>query len=139
MQRSAEAITIARRFCGPPNSGNGGYSAGSLAQLIGGAVEVTLRHPPPLDQPLRIERGASVQAFDGEQLVLEGAAKQLELELPSPPPTWASKAMCFPLASPADQSAKRVMACGSSRGDTLRTAWWPRRGGPTAASPPMAS
>ena len=40
-------MTIPRRFCGPPNSGNGGYVCGTLARCIPGAAEVTLRAPPP--------------------------------------------------------------------------------------------
>jgi hypothetical protein len=45
-------IIIDKRFCGPPNSGNGGYVCGRLARHIPGAAEVTLRAPPPLDTPL---------------------------------------------------------------------------------------
>jgi hypothetical protein len=52
-------LTIPARFCGPPVSGNGGYTAGSLADLVpvtrpGQAVEVTLRQPPPLDVGMRV-------------------------------------------------------------------------------------
>ena len=46
-------LSIASRFRGPAGSGNGGYTAGSLADVASGRVgpvcEVTLRHPPPLD------------------------------------------------------------------------------------------
>lgn len=45
-------MTIPRRFCGPPNSGNGGYVCGMLARHIPGAAEVTLRAPPPLEKSL---------------------------------------------------------------------------------------
>ena len=42
----AETIRIDRRFCGPPDSGNGGYVAGLLARELGGSdVPVTLRLP----------------------------------------------------------------------------------------------
>ena len=53
-----ETILIARRFNGPHDSGNGGYSAGLAAGLLPGAesVEATLRAPIPLDQPLQVER-----------------------------------------------------------------------------------
>ena len=47
-------ITIANRFCGPPNSGNGGYVCGMLARHIAGAAEVTLRAPPPLETKLDV-------------------------------------------------------------------------------------
>ncbi len=54
-------LTIPARFCGPPGTGNGGYTAGVLADLVPGqasglvsgpdgpVIEVTLRQPPPLD------------------------------------------------------------------------------------------
>ena len=44
-----QTLTIARRFCGPPNSGNGGYVCGMLARHIPGPAEVVLRAPPPLE------------------------------------------------------------------------------------------
>lgn len=50
-------MIIGARFNGPPGSGNGGWSAGLFATALpdgepGGAVEVTLRRPPPLGVPL---------------------------------------------------------------------------------------
>ena len=49
-------LSIDRRFCGPPGSGNGGYTAGRLAALIGDPAEITLRRPPPLETEMRVER-----------------------------------------------------------------------------------
>jgi len=40
-----ETLTVARRFCGPPTSGNGGYVSGLVAGLIGGPATVTLKAP----------------------------------------------------------------------------------------------
>jgi hypothetical protein len=50
-------VTVASRFCGPPDSGNGGYVAGRLAGFLDtdDAVTVTLRRPPPLDRRLDAE------------------------------------------------------------------------------------
>ena len=45
-------MVIDPRFSGPPGLGNGGYAAGALAQVVGGAASVTLRAPIPLDTPL---------------------------------------------------------------------------------------
>jgi hypothetical protein len=52
-------LLVPRRFCGPPVSGNGGWTAGAMAQLVHGhptdhaepwpAITVTLRRPPSLD------------------------------------------------------------------------------------------
>ena len=49
-----QTMTIARRFRGPPNSGNGGYVCGMLARYISGAAEVVLRAPPPLETELDV-------------------------------------------------------------------------------------
>lgn len=45
-------ITIKKQFCGPPNSGNGGYTSGLIAKHFQGDVEVRLLQPPPLDTEL---------------------------------------------------------------------------------------
>ncbi|WP_156762747.1 hypothetical protein [Woeseia oceani] len=64
-------VTIDARFCGPENSGNGGYSAGRLASGMAGSVEVTLRKPPPLQVPLtvRVEADGSRGMYCGVALV----------------------------------------------------------------------
>jgi hypothetical protein len=79
---------IERRFRGPPDSGNGGYTCGLLAAAIdpAPAVEVTLRVPPPLDRPLsrESEDGAALLR-DGDTPVAEArAADEPELSIPDP-------------------------------------------------------
>jgi len=67
-----DTVVIERRFCGPPDSGNGGYTSGVIARHIGNPAEVTLRQPPPLDRPLALERdGDELRVFDGKTLVAE--------------------------------------------------------------------
>lgn len=86
-------ITIPRRFCGPPTSGNGGYSCGRLAAFVGPAAEVTLRAPPPLDTLLAVRRsGGAWQLLHRAQLVAEGRAAALQLDIPAPPPWDAAVA-----------------------------------------------
>ncbi|MBA2456871.1 MAG: hypothetical protein H0V48_10105 [Nocardioidaceae bacterium] len=68
---------ISRRFRGPTSSGNGGYTAGVLAQLVpaADAVEVTLRRPPPLETPLETMRTAAGWVLrDGADAVAEAVA-----------------------------------------------------------------
>jgi hypothetical protein len=62
------SIVIGRRFRGPAGSGNGGSTCGLVAGLLNAdTVEVTLRLPPPLDVPLRVERADdSVRVLDGD-------------------------------------------------------------------------
>ncbi|MDF3064731.1 MAG: hypothetical protein K0R38_332 [Polyangiaceae bacterium] len=84
MSTRAERVVVARRFCGPPDSGNGGYSAGLLATALGGAVEVTLRRPPPLERELsRVVSGTRAELKDGEGLIAE--ARHAEVNVMPPP------------------------------------------------------
>ena len=70
-------LLVPRRFCGPPSSGNGGWTAGALAALLpdpapAGAegVTVSLRRPPPLDTPMPVTRAdGALEATDGGALV----------------------------------------------------------------------
>ena len=59
-------LIVPSRFCGPPTSGNGGWTSGALAALLTPhadgewpTIEVTLRQPPPLDQPLPVREGVA--------------------------------------------------------------------------------
>lgn len=67
-------LAVPRRFRGPARSGNGGWTAGSLAEplLAAGApaVEVTLRRPPPLDTEMAVRQGGPAGAAEGPDLVL---------------------------------------------------------------------
>ena len=49
------AVVIPARFCGPPDRGNGGVTAGLLAAHFDGPAEVTLRRPSPLETPITVE------------------------------------------------------------------------------------
>ena len=82
-------IVIDRRFCGPPDSGNGGYTCGLVASRVDGPAEVTLRMPPPLETPLTVAPGdgGSVRILDGDALVAEGVRRddeQLGIDVPEP-------------------------------------------------------
>src|ERR1043166_1293877 len=82
-------FTIASRFCGPRNSGNGGYTSGVIAQALGGEAEVTLRAPPPLETPLEIQVGGdNARMVIDTQLLVEAQRTKVDLEVPAPP-TWA--------------------------------------------------
>ena len=53
-------ITIPHRYCGPPESGNGGWVCGTVAAQVPTtathpAVTVRLSSPPPLDRPMSLE------------------------------------------------------------------------------------
>jgi hypothetical protein len=84
----AETLTIPAHFNGPPESGNGGYTCGRVAQLVQNeVVEVSLRSPPPLDTPLAVAReDGRVEVREGDTLVAEGRPAALLLEVPDPVP-----------------------------------------------------
>ena len=75
-------LTIDPRFNGPPGSANGGYTCGLLAEAFGAPAEVTLRRPPPLGRPLEVVSvDGAVRLLDGEAVVAEAVASDVELEL----------------------------------------------------------
>jgi len=90
------SFVVPARFCGPPRSGNGGWTSGHLAQLVdgaddgldGGAVTVRLRTPPPLETEMTISRGddGTVELWDGQTLVAQAfPAEPLDItEIPAP-------------------------------------------------------
>jgi hypothetical protein len=57
-------LLVPARFCGPPVSGNGGWTCGAMAELVHGhpadhnhawpPIAVTLRRPPPLDTEIPV-------------------------------------------------------------------------------------
>jgi hypothetical protein len=68
-------LFIPSRFCGPPNSGHGGYVSGAIAGYIDGPVTVTLRRPPPLATPMAVEQDddGSLRVYHGPALIAEAA------------------------------------------------------------------
>ncbi len=75
-------VMIDRRFCGPKNSGNGGYSAGLFAQVIDGPAAVMLKSPPPLNEPiaLREAEGGFNAMVDGHMVArIEPASVRIDL------------------------------------------------------------
>src|SRR5438067_2491138 len=77
-----ERVMIERRYCRPPNSAQGGYTCGLVAErLAGDCAMVAFGLPPPLERPLDLCRrndGIAV-LLDGERLLAEGARADLRL------------------------------------------------------------
>jgi hypothetical protein len=81
-------MIIEARYNGPPGSGNGGWTAGTVASLIDGPAVVTLRVPPPLETALSVHREdqiARVYAPDGT-LVADATGVDVVRELIDPVP-----------------------------------------------------
>jgi hypothetical protein len=145
--RVEEAVTFARRFRGPPDSANGGYSAGTLASFVDGPAEVTLRKAPPLERPLTVVRGATgVQLLDGDQLVADAVPTSVDTEAPVPVDLDAAKAasrsspfrdrdrhpfpMCFACGPDRDEHDGLRLFAGRVPGtDRYATTWTPHESG----------
>ena len=124
-----DSLVIAPRFCGPPDSGNGGYVCGLIAGYLDGPAEVTLRVPPPLQTPLTVERSGlgSVRILDGGTLIAEATCVPGGPALQLPGPVSVQQAQSAGARSqlrlrPKLHPYPTCFACGPDRvpGDGLR-------------------
>jgi hypothetical protein len=135
MTAEGRDVIIASRFNGPPNTGNGGYSAGLFASALparpGRAVEVTLRRPPPVDVPFTAE-GGEVRDPAGE-LVAE--VREIEPFTAIVPAVSSAEARRASAAYPGftDHPFPTCYVCGPQRTDGLGIFPGPTADGRTAA------
>ncbi|MFF3224798.1 hypothetical protein ACFYV7_18555 [Nocardia suismassiliense] len=109
-------LRIPSRFNGPPDSGNGGYVGGLLAeQHEDAAVTVILRSPPPLDKPLEVRAG---ELYDGDTLLAESRVGEFDRDAPPSVPfaTAAEAASSYR----SNEMFASCFVCGSGRPDGLR-------------------
>ncbi|HEX4670550.1 MAG TPA: hypothetical protein VH275_11335 [Solirubrobacterales bacterium] len=93
MSSAAETITVSRRFNGPQESGNGGYSSGLIANHLDGPVEVSLRSPVPLDDPLDVIKVDEVSLLVRHQETLVAEARSVpEIDVAVPAPVGLEEA-----------------------------------------------
>jgi len=80
-------LTIAKRFCGPAASSNGGYFAGLVAKAAARTVSVRLLRPPPLDTEFTINTlaGGELEVRNGEERIGEARPAELALDAPGAP------------------------------------------------------
>ncbi|HEY7719575.1 MAG TPA: hypothetical protein VH915_12485, partial [Pedococcus sp.] len=126
----SETFTIPARFCGPPESGNGGWTSGHLAALVATtpdrpAVSVRLRTPPPLDRALQVRRvdAAVVEVVDGDVVVASAqpASALATTGLPEPVTFAEAQAVASSYAGLHDHPFPTCFSCGTERdpGDAL--------------------
>jgi hypothetical protein len=137
------SIMIDERYCGPPNSGNGGYVCGRLARYIPGDAEITLRAPPPLDEPL------DVVATDGAWELREGATvvatgRSANVELTRLETASFDEALAAELLTPIkphEHPLPTCFVCGPARapGDGLRIFAGPLQRASGDAGPVLAA
>lgn len=123
-----------RRFCGPPDSGNGGWTAGALAALdlrdapadhAGSwpTIEVSLRRPPPLEVPMPLEvvDGVTSATYDGEVVA---TARRVATVLSDVEPVHPEQAEAATATYPGHtfHPFPTCVVCGTAReeGDGLR-------------------
>jgi hypothetical protein len=123
------SVTVAPRFCGPPDSGNGGYVCGLVAGHLDGPAEVTLRRPPPLGKLLTLHRAGPgrLQVLDGHSLIAEATGLPADTRFELPAPVSAPLARAAGARSPLRQHPElhpfpTCFVCGPQRapGDGLR-------------------
>ncbi|MEO8557543.1 MAG: hypothetical protein ABI439_00660 [Rhodospirillales bacterium] len=122
-----EPIVVARRFHGPPDSGNGGYVSGLLgvrAARLGQAAEVTLRAPIPLDRPLQLQREGDHLALNDGTTPIATAKPAGDFRLDVPVlPSWNEAVACSQHGgSGVESEFHQCFVCGAGRkpGDGLR-------------------
>ena len=125
-------ITIPHRYCGPPESGNGGWVCGTVAAhvpttLPRPAVTVRLASPPPLDRPLALEAEVAdgalvVRLLDRGHLVASGTASpDFADDVPPAVSLEQARAAQTRFEGLADHPFPTCFACGTGRdpGDGL--------------------
>lgn len=124
-----QTFRIGRRFNGPHDSGNGGYSAGLAARLLpeAEAVEVTLRAPIPLEQTLRAHAtvdGLDIMTDDAATRILIMSLRPTHIETPDikSPGLEAATVAAATFRSVDDHVLPHCFVCGPARadGDGLR-------------------
>ena len=126
---TARTLVVPRRFRGPATSGNGGWTSGALAALLGTSapVRVRLSAPPPLDTPLDVARddAGDLVARAGDGAVVARATPLGTAEAPGAlPPVSFEEATAAGERYPGlhDHPFPECFACGPAReaGDGLR-------------------
>lgn len=118
-------ITIGRQFCGPPNSGNGGYVCGVLSKGLDGAMTAVIRAPVPLDTELDlgVRDGAAVlTGAEGALIAQGGPATQALPEPPMVPTLDVARAASAEYLGHTQRVHPICFTCGTERedGDGLR-------------------
>ena len=114
-----KSIVIEKRFCGPPNSANGGYACGLLAAHIDGNAEVTLLAPPPLGQRLEIVAGEHGVELRKEETII-AMGRRVRIDVPEIPIVNFREAHDAVRRSPYDASRHPLpmcFVCGPARVD----------------------
>src|SRR5689334_4567025 len=120
-------LIIPSRFCGPPSSGNGGYSAGAISAHAGydrpqdharplPTVSVSLLAPPPLEVPLSLAHGDDgvVATCDGRP-ILSARCSHVDVAVVEPVPPEEARAAMASYAGLTSHPFPTCFSCGIGR------------------------
>jgi hypothetical protein len=131
-------VIIARRFNGPPNSANGGYTCGLVGTAVDApSVRVSLHKPPPLEVPLlrRREDDGSVSLLRGDDLIATAGPAAVHAHAPPAPTVEEAEIATRGYVGSAHHRFPTCFACGTAREDGLRIYAGHVGDGPLIASP----
>jgi hypothetical protein len=120
-----ETVRFERRFQGFADGALGGYAAGVVGSRIDGPAEANLRSLPLMERELDLKESddGSLGLWDGDTLVLEAHAGELDLDVPElPAPEQAEAASRNPVHDHGPHLYPECFTCGPDRdpGDGLR-------------------
>jgi hypothetical protein len=118
-----DRIVIDSRFCGPPNSGNGGYVCGRVAEFIDGPAVIRLHVPTPLGVELSVRRTETgILLVQGDTVIAEGRQANVQVEVPDPPTLSEAQAASREYRGFVSHWFPTCFVCGPKRGpgDGLR-------------------
>lgn len=131
----SRTVRIERRFCGPPDSGNGGYVCGRLARYVAGSSLVRLEVPPPLDAEMLVQvSGSSIELVQGATVVARARPAVMSLDIPAAPRFAEAEAAAQSYRGFRAHPFPGCFVCGPERtaGDGLRLFAGPLRSGVVA-------
>jgi hypothetical protein len=132
-------LIIAKRFCGPPGSSNGGYFCGLVAALSSKTLTVRLLKPPPLDTPLSATETESggIEVRHGDVLIAQARVGELIVEPPEPPSYVETLDASLKYAGFKEHPFPTCFVCGTerARGDGMRVFAGPVSGRDLVAAP----
>lgn len=117
------SILIERRYCGPPDSGNGGYVCGRLAAFVDGPALVRLRAPPPLGVEMAVrENAGGVELLHGGTAVAWARPAEVSIRVPAAPDYAGAEAAARNYRGFHSHPFPTCFVCGPERepGDGLR-------------------
>ena len=119
----AETIRIEKRYCGPPESGNGGYVCGRLGAFLEGPALVRLQIPPPLEMDLEVRRADSgVELVRGTMVIATARRTEVAIAIPRAPEYAQAEAAARAYRGFEAHPFPGCFVCGPDRkaGDGLR-------------------